>query len=750
MGQYSIVGQRLPRTDGLAKVTGQGMYAGDFTMPGMLRGKILRSPLPHARILRVDTSRAERLPGVKAVITGRDTLGVKFGAPRFGPKHMDEHALAMDRVRYIGDEVAAVAAIDEDVAEEALRLIDVEYEELPAVFSPDEALLPGAPQIHAHAPGNISRRIVFDLGDVEKGFADSYHIREDRFSTHGQAHAPMEPHACLAHFDASGKLTIWTSTQVPYYVKNDLALTLGMPATAVRVILPLIGGGFGGKADGMYALEFCAALLSKKTGRPVQIVYSREEVFVATRRRHPITIQLKTGVSKDGAILARQAKCVLDGGAYNGLGVVTVVLCGYLLNLPYRLGSFKYEGLRVYTNNPISAAMRGHGAPQVHFASEMQMDRLAEDLGMDPLEIRIKNGLRTGDVTLNGFHINSGSLEECIRAVAEKSGWQEKRGKLPPNRGIGIGCSGFYSGASYRLRPDLPVYSAAIVKLNEDGSVQLLSGATDSGQGCDTLLMQIVAEEIGLSFADVRLTRADTDITPVDLGNFSSRETMYAGNATRSAAADLKQKLLVELSNLLEANADDIEIREGKVFVKGSADRTKPFRDLAHAIYLRRLGKPLVGEGTYDPPDKINYPAYGFGAHVTEVEVDPESGEVTLLDVVSTHDCGRAINPLAVEGQLEGSVHMALGWTLMEDVTLEEGRVMNPSFLDYKIPTALEMPPVTIAHVETDDPEGPFGAKEVGEGALCPIAPSVASAVGNAIGKKIDCLPLTGAQITRK
>ncbi|MBI4322353.1 MAG: molybdopterin-dependent oxidoreductase [Chloroflexi bacterium] len=748
MTEFTTIGRRLPRTDGVAKATGQARYAGDIIQPRALYGKILRSHLPHARVLDVDTSRASRLPGVKAIIAGRDTLGIKYGTLRFRQRFMDEQALAVDKVRYIGDEVAAVAAIDEDVAEEALSLIKVEYEELPAVFDPDEAMLPGAPQIHEHAPGNLCRRIVFDFGDVEKGFAESYHVRVDRFSTHGAAHAPLEPHTCVAAFDASGKLTVWTSTQVPYFVKTDLALTLGIPESSVRVILPYVGGAFGGKSDGMFALDFCAALLSRKTGMPVRMAYTREEEFVATRRRHPVVIELKTGVSRDGVILAREARCVLDGGAYNGFGPATVLLCGIFLNLPYRYGSFKYEGLRIYTNNPVSSAMRGHGAPQVQFASEVQLDRLARDIGVDPLEIRLRNALKTGEVTLNGFKIKSSGFEESLNVVAEKSGWKERRGKLPPNRGLGIAGTGFPSGTGYRQRPELPVYSAAIAKLNEDGSIALLSGAADTGQGSDTALVQIVAEELGVDFSEVKLTRADTDVTPIDLGNFASRETMFAGNAAKAAAADLKQKLLVEAADLLEARPDDIEIRAGRVFVRGSADKALAFRELAHAVYLKRVGKPLVGEGMYDPPDKINYATYTFGAQVAEVEVDPHTGRVTVLDVVSAHDCGRAINPMAAEGQLEGSIHMGLGWALTEDLALEEGSVMNPSYLDYRVPTALEMPSVSVEHVETDDPEGPFGAKEAGEGIVPPTPPAIANAVTDATGKPFDDLPLDGARIT--
>ncbi len=743
MMDYSVIGRRLPRPDALAKATGQGSYAGDIILPRMLHGKLLRSPLPHARILHIDTSRAERLPGVKAVATGSDTLGITYGTLRYEPKFRDELGLAVEKVRYIGDEVAAVAAIDEDTAEEALQLIRVEYEELPAVFDPEEAMQPGAPQIHGHVKNNLSRGVTMNYGDVEEGFARSYHIREDRFVTHGQSHAPLETHTCVASFDPYGKLTLWTSTQVPYGVKTDLALTLGIRESDVRVILPFVGGGFGGKTDGMFSNDFCAALLSRKSGRPVRIAYTREEEFVATRRRHPAIITFKTGVSKDGIILAREARCIMDGGAYNGFGPGTIVLSGAFLNLPYRYGAFKYSGRRAYTNNPVSSAMRGHGAPQMHFASEQQMDRLAADIGVDPVDIRLKNALKTGDVTLNGFTIKSSAFAECIEAVVVKSGWREKRGKLPRNRGIGLGCSGFPSGSGYRLRPELPSYSGAIVRLDEDGSVVLLSGAADTGQGSDGVVIQIVAEELGVDVDHVRMIRADTDVTPVDLGNYSSRETVFAGNAARTAAANLKARLLAEAAEILEARAGDLEIQHGQVFVKGSTGRSIPFRTLAHAVYLRRNGQPLVGEGGYDPPDKMGYSTYTFGAQVAEVEVDPETGAVRVVDVVTAHDCGRAINPMAVEGQLEGSIAMGMGWTLTEDLAMEDGRVLNPSFLDYKMPTALDVPDIHVEHIVADDPEGPFGAKEAGEGTLPPTPAAIASAVANALGRPFDRLPLT-------
>ena len=480
MTQYSIIGKRVPRVDAKVKATGEARYTADLKLPGMLYGMILRSPLPHARILNIDTSKAERLPGVKAAITGKDTPGITYGLWRLRSEFMDELPLAIDKVRYIGDEVAAVAAIDEDTAREALELIRVDYEELPAVFDPAEAIKEGAPQIHDRFERNINTTRRIEYGDVERGLKESDYIREDKFLTHAVTHAPMEPHVCIASFDLSGKLTIWTSTQVPYFVQCLLALTLGMREGDVRVIKPYVGGGFGGKSE-LFSLEPCSALLSKKTGRPVKIEYTREEELSATRRRHPMSIELRTGVKKDGTLVTREIKAILDGGAYSGWGPTTTMIAGLFAALPYRVPNYRYDGLRVLTNKVPGAPMRGHAAMQPVFAFESQLDMIADDLGIDPVELRAKNARQAGDEIPAMTRIPSCGLSECIEEVQKSTAYVEKRGKLPDGRGIGMGCYGFFSGQVFNLFNSRLPYSEAWVKLNEDGTASLFTPAADIG-----------------------------------------------------------------------------------------------------------------------------------------------------------------------------------------------------------------------------------------------------------------------------
>ncbi|TDA69696.1 MAG: 4-hydroxybenzoyl-CoA reductase [Clostridia bacterium] len=749
MGEQQAIGRSLPRLDGPAKARGEAVYAGDLNLPGMLCGKILTSYLPHARIRRIDTSAAVRVPGMKAAVTGQDTLGLGCGPTRFREKSLDFLPLARDKVRYIGDAVAAVAAVDEDAASAALEQIKVEWEELPAVFTPEEAMQPGAPLVHENMPGNISRRIVLEGGDIEAGFRQAYHIREDIFNTSSDSHVPLEPHTCVAKYDPPGYFTLWTSTQVPYMVKSDLARLLGVPENQVRVILPFVGGGFGGKSDGVFSLDLCAALLAQKTGRPVRIAYSREEEFICTRRRHPMQIYLKTGVNRQGEITARQARVIADGGAYSGWGHASIYLAGLFLCLPYRYGAYHYEGLRVYTNNPVSSAMRGHCAPQVQFAGDVQLDMLAEDLGIDPVEIRLRNALEDGEVTAAGFKIGTCGLKECIRKAAERSGWYTRRASLPPGRGVGIGCAGFPSGQGFRLRPDIPAYTTAVTRVNEDGSVTLLCGAADTGQGSDTVMVQIAAQELGVRPQDIRYVRADSDITPADLGNYSSRETVFAGNAVKEAAARVKEKLLAFIADEWQVPEESLEIAGGEITCASAPDKRISFAQAARGWQEKHQGKPLVGEGTYDPPDKKFYEAYSFGAQVAEVEVDKETGQVKVVNVVSAHDAGRVINPMAVEGQLEGSVHMGLGFALSEEMVVRQGRVLNPALVDYAIPVAADMPEVECVHLEVEDPAGPFGAKECGEGTVGPTAPAIANALYQATGRRFLNLPITPFQIVK-
>lgn len=747
--EFSVVGKRLPRLDGPAKATGQAAFTGDLNLPRMLQGKILRSPFPHAKILNIDTSRARSLPGVKAVITGKDTLGRKYNVLRFKESFADEYLLAMDKVRFIGDAVAAVAAVDEETAQEALDLIKVDYEVLPAVYDPEEALKPGAPRIHDHSENNVSRRINMEFGDVDSLMASAYHVREDTFVTQSQSHVPMEGHACVASFEPNGRLTVWTSTQIPYLIKKDLALVLGLEDSQVRVILPYVGGGFGGKSDGLANLDFCASLLSIKSGRPVRILYGREEEFIGTRRRHPIRIWMKTGIDREGRIVARDVRCIMDGGGYNSYGPASVLLVGIFLNLPYRYQSYRYRGTRAYTNKPPSAAMRGHGAPQGHFASDIQLDIIAKETGIDPIDLRLRNALETGETTLAGFKILSSNFAACIHEVAQKSEWHERKGKLGANRGLGIGCSGFPAGTGFRQRPDIPTYSSAVVRINDDGSVAVLSSAADTGQGSDTLLLQIAAEELGANPEDVKFIRADTDLTPADLGNYASRETVFAGNAVKAAASEVKKQVLPVAAEELEANPADLVASGGFIYVRGTPERRVTFLKAAKKAIDVNKGRPVVGEAAYDPPDKMNYATYTFGAQVAEVEVDPETGHVTVIKLFGAHDGGTAINPMAVEGQLEGSMHMALGFAMSEDLVWEDGAALNPSLASYFIPGPFEMPRTELIRVDSWDPEGPFGAKEAGEGTIGPTAPAIANAIFDATGVRVNSLPLAAERVLK-
>ena len=752
MNQYSVIGKRLPRVDARDKVTGKALYTDDLCLPQMLCGAILRSPLAHAKIVGIDVTRALKLPGVKAIVTGDDTLRIKFGIISRSPKYMDEYPLAVDKVRFIGEEVAAVAAVDMDVALEALGLIKVEYDELPAVFDPQEAQNPGAVQLHAHAPGNISREYHIKKGDPQKAFAACDHVREDTFTTQSAIHGYLEPRAALADWDKSGKLTVYTSTQTPYYVQQHLGLTLGMNPDHIRVVKPHVGGGFGGKSDGLSAVEFCAALLAKHADRPVKLVCSRDEEFLAARRKHPTRITMKTGVKKDGTIVARQCRAVLDGGAYCSLGPLTTVLVGTFQTLPFKFEHFQYDGYRIYTNKPPCGAMRGHGGPQVHFAQDVQLDMIAEDLGLDPLQMALKNGLRTGDESAAGFKIVSSGFRECLKKVAAQTNWQHQRKvkKADDEKayGIGLGCGGFPSGAGFYFNKTTSAHSAVIIRLGEGGGVSVFTGASDIGQGSDSVICQITAEVLGLPPEDIKLTSGDTHLTPPDMGTYSSRVTVAAGNAALNAANTVKAALFKIVSDALEANPDDLVAGDRKIYVKGSPERFFSFVDAVNLYQKKNNGAPLVAKGTYNSPDPLS-PTYSFGAYVCEVEVSLKTGEIKVKKFTVGHDCGQPLNPMSVEGQIEGCIGMGMGFAVTEELISEGGQTMNPSFLGYGIPTADQMPEIKINHVVTDDPHGPFGAKETGEGSLDPTAPAIANAVYNATGVRIKDLPITAEKILK-
>jgi 4-hydroxybenzoyl-CoA reductase subunit alpha len=753
MAEFSVIGKPMPMTDARAKVTGLGKYADDLVVPGMLVGKILHSPYPHARIRRIDTTRAEALPGVKAVATGRDAPN-PYGILPIGH---DERVFQTDKVRYIGDNVAAVAATSAELAEQALALIEVEYEPLPAVFDPLAAMQVENPEhwIHSNKPRNIEKEYHHVFGDVERGFAEAEIVHAERFYAGEVTHAAMEPHATLAVWEPDERLTVYSSTQVPYYLQRTLSNVCEMPMSRIRVIKPLVGGGFGGKSE-VIPLEVAAAVLAKKAQRPVKITYTREEVFYAHRGRPISYMDLKVGITREGRITAVEARMVQDGGAYCGYGPVTVLYSGNLLHAIYDIPAARYDGYRVLTNKPACGAMRGHGTVNMRFAFECMLDVLAEMAGLDPAELRRRNLLRAPCITANQLRVTSYGLPECIERVVERSGWAAKRGKLPFGRGIGLACSHYVSGAANPIiRSNLP-HTTVYIKVDRDAGVTVYTGASEIGQGSDTIQVQIVAEVLGVRPERIRLVAADTELTPVDLGSYSSRVTFMAGNACLEAARNLRTQLFEAAAKKLGCAPEALQAREERIFSRHDPQRALSFEE-AVATSLEAQGT-LVAKGTYAPPEEARggtfkgagvgpSPAYSYSAQTAEVSVDPETGQLTVHRIVVAHDCGRALNPLTVEGQVEGSVYMGFGQAVQEEMIWRNGRLMNPSLLEYRIPTTRETPLIESILVESHDPEGPFGAKEAGEGSLAATLPAIASAVYDAVGVRIHSLPITPEKI---
>jgi 4-hydroxybenzoyl-CoA reductase alpha subunit len=746
MTELAVVGQPLPKIDAIAKVTGRARYTDDLSLPGMLAGKLLRSTRPHARIAGIDTARARALPGVRAVLTGAD-MPVRYG---YFPVNQDETALAMHKVRYAGEAVAAVAAVDEEIAERALALIDVRYEDLPPVMSPQEALAEGAALVHEeHRFGNAHRIAAFDFGDVEAGFAAADHVREDVFFYQGSTHLAIEENATLASWDGT-KLTVWSSNQVPHAMQQILERVLGIPSSRIRVIVPPLGGGFGGKIEPL-AHDLAAAKLSVVTGRPVKIVLAREEVFYSHRGRHPALMKVRSGFTREGRITALEFRCILDGGAYGAHGAASLLYTGALQPATYRIPAYRFEGVRVFTNKPACGPKRGPGTPQPRFALECHLDKVAGDLRIDPVELRLKNLVRPHSRTVNHLRITSCALTECIEKVLAASGYREKHGRLPHGRGVGFAVSAYISGAALSIhRSDLP-HSEVQLKIDRGGGVTVYCMATDIGQGSDSVLAFLTAEMLGLEPADIAVVTADTDLTPVDLGSYSSRVTFMAGNAAIEATERMRAIILAAVAKKLGVPADRLAARGGRVACADDPDCGVSWReavDLAETTHGL-----LVTTGSYKPPDNLAgpfrgsgvgpSPAYSFTACVAETACDPETGEVRVTDVWIAHDVGRAINPRMVEAQIEGSVYMALGETLLEEQAFRDGLHRGPSMLDYKSPTSLDMPEVHTILVESVDPEGPLGAKEAGQGALLPVVPAIVNAVHDALGVRIDEVPIT-------
>src|SRR5687767_229019 len=719
----------------------------------MLFCKILRSHVPHALIKSIDASKALALPGVFAVITGKD-LPIPYGIL---PVSQDEHALCIDKVRFIGDPVAAVAAIDEDVAFDAMNLIEVEYEPLNTISTIEEAVLIDEPRIHDYGDGgNVHKKVSLEFGNVDDGFAEADLVREDTFFYEGNTHLPLEQHAAVAHFDSDGKIVLWSSTQTPHYVHRALAKVLGLPASHIRVIATPNGGGFGGKSD-PFNHEVVVCKLSMITGRPVKVTLTREEVFYCHRGRHPVLMKVKTGVKNDGAITAMHFQTYLDGGAYGSYGVASTFYTGALQTVTYNVPRYKFQGIRTFTNKPPCGPKRGHGTPQPRYALEVQIDKIAEQLRLDPAEMRRKHLVPPNTVTANYLRIGSMGLGECIDRVVDGSDWKNRFHKLPYGKGIGIACSSYLCGAG------LPIYwnnmpqSGVQLRLDRQGGVCVMCGSTDIGQGSDSILAYIVAEVLGIDPFDIRVVTADTDLTPVDLGSYSSRVTLMTGNAAIQAAERARELLVSAVSDKLGVPADNLSLAERRVFDVENPETGVTF---AEAVVLAEQKFGTIGTvGSYVPPRAPGRfkgagvgpsPAYSYSAAVAEVEVDVETGIVVVPRVWVAHDIGKSINPMLVMGQVEGSVYMGLGEALMEEMVYRENRnVVHkfPSLLEYKSPTTLEMCDVFTYLVEDADPNGPFGAKEVGQGPLLPVMPAVANAVYDAVGVRIDEVPVTPEKV---
>ncbi|TMF90296.1 MAG: aldehyde oxidase [Chloroflexi bacterium] len=749
MAEFSVVGKPLTKPDAYAKVSGQTKFADDLSLPRMLYGRILRSPYPHARILRVDPSRAQTLPGVLAVLTG-DDLPVKFGIL---PVSQDEEALARDKVRYVGDPIAAVAATDEWVADEALDLIDVQFTELPHFMSIPQALAGEGEPIHGTS--NVHKAVALEFGDTEAAMRAADHVREDVVFFEGNTHLPMEQHAALAQYAADGKLTLWTSSQTPHYVHRALGKVLDLPMSRIRVIATPNGGGFGGKSD-IFSHELVAAKLAIATGRPVKITLTREEVFYAHRGRHPVLMKVRTGFTRSGRITGMQFQSFLDGGGYGSYGVASTYYTGALQATTYAIPRYRFEGVRLFTNKPPCGPKRGHGTPQPRFALEVHLDKVAEELGLDPVEIRRRNLPKSDSRTVNWLRITSCGLTDCINKVVEGSRFLERRTSMPRGRGLGFAVSSYLSGAGTAIYwNDMP-HSEVQLKLDRNGGVALLCGAIDIGQGSDHILAAIVAEVLGVAIDDIQLTTADTDLTPIDLGSYSSRVTFMAGNAAKAAAENVRDRLFAVAATALHCDAEELVARDRRIF---RLNRPADGLSFAQVVQLAEgEGGVVTGSGSYTPPKLAGpykgagvgpSPAYSYSAAVVEVDCDLKTGEVKVPEVWIAHDIGRAINPMLVIGQVEGSVYMALGEALMEEQTFRLGLHKFPSLLEYKSPTALEAPVMHTYLVETIDREGPFGAKEAGQGPLLPVIPAVANAIYNALGIRIDEIPITPDKVLK-
>ncbi len=775
MSNYDVINSNAPRVDTPAKATGKAIFIDDMSMQDMLYGALLQSPIAHGKILNIDVSEAKKLKGVKTVVTAKEAGLIPYGV---SPARYDENIFCHDRVRYIGDEIAAVAAVDLETAMEAASLIKVDYEELPALLTIEDAMADGASLLHEKYPQNICAQVNQEFGDFEAGLKQADIIKTTKFKSKRQDGAFLEPQGCIADFNKlTENLTLYSSTQVPHYVQRILSMVLKLPIGKVRVIKPYLGAGFGIKA-GTNTMEIASCLLSMQTGKPVKMNYSREQVFMFGRARHQFTHTMTTGAKKDGTLTALKNECYLDGGAYTSFGIATVYYSGSLLGGPYKLPNMKYDGYRIYTNKPACGAQRGHGGVIARACWEQQLDMIAEELCIDPIELRLKNMMVAGDITCNDFNMSSLGMKECIEEIRDSSEWNEKKGKLPKGKGIGMACGFFVSGAGYPIYRSDTYHSTAVIKLTEDGGTALLyTASSEIGQGSDTTMGMIAAETLGIPLSDFRIESGDTDFG-VDLGAYSSRQTLMTGHAVYDAAKQVKEQILEVLAKELSIPVEDMDIKKGIILFKKSqpdfsklreiyikehrgwtdnpnADEPLTFKEASRIAFLAK--GIISGNGKYKPHQLGGKfkgaavgtsPAYGCSAQIVELTVDKETGQITIDNMTDAHDCGLAINKVSVEGQMEGSLSMGLGEAMFEEVKFDsKGRIINANLAEYKIPTALDMPPVKAIVVESSEPNGPFGAKEVGEGAIMPTIPAILNAVYDAIGIRIFELPLTPERV---
>lgn len=747
--KHRRVGKRAPKIDAYEAVTGRTQYADDLTFPGMLHAKLVRSPHAHARLLNIDGRRALQLEGVHAIITGKD-MPTPYGIL---PWTQDEYALCLERALFVGDAVACVAAVDETTAFRAAELVDVEYEVLPHVLDPGEALLEGAVKVNDFAKkGNVTKHVHLEFGSPDEELGRSDIVAGGDYFFEGNTHVPIEPHCAIGVMEPTGVLTVISSTQVPHYLHRELSRVLEIPYNRVRVIQPAVGGAFGGKSE-PFDLEFCVGKLAMITGRPVKLLYTREELFYSHRGRHPMKMTYKLGAMRDGTLTACDARTLIDGGAYASFGLVTSYYSGQLVPGPLRLSAYRFDSTRVYTNKPACGPKRGHGSVQPRFAFEVTLDRLAEQMNLDPIEIRRRNAIEAGERTINELLIRSTGFVECLGRVEEASQWKEKYRKLPFGRGVGVAGSSYITGTNYPIYPNEMPQSAVQLKVDRSGRITIFSGVSEIGQGANSMLATVAAEELGVEDQAIRVVTGDTDLTPVDLGAYSSRITLMAGNACRIAAEAVATRIRRAAAGRWDCAPEDVELVGGNVL--GSGEEV-PF---AEAVTWAESDEGTLSEvGHYNTPRDVHgsyrggtigaSPAYSFTAHVAEVTVDDETGVVKVERIWVAHDAGKALNRTIVEGQMEGSAYMGFAEAILEaQVFHPTGLHQGPSLLDYRIPTTLDTPDLVSIIVESDDPEGPYGAKEAGEGPLHPSIPAIANAIYDAVGIRVDTLPFSPSQV---